>query len=199
MTSSPTQVGASRRKPGSLASRLAPLAIAGLALLAQLPIHDRSIIHVDEGQLVAIASRLLHGEVLYRDVYTGIFPGLYYTTAALFSIFGSDVRVTRLAQVAVNVATALCLWLLGRRVMAPGWAALAPLFYGVLVIVGFPGLTMFNYSPLSLAFALFALLCLLRHVEARARATPSPPACCSRAARSRSRTSACSARSLSPA
>ena len=129
------RAGSSRRsRTGSRRSRSSLL-----ALLAQIPIHDRSIVHVDEGQLVAIASRLLHGDVLYRDVYTGIFPGLYYTTAALFSLFGSDVRVTRLAQVAVNAGTALCLWLLGRRVMTPGWAALAPLLYVVLVVVGFPG------------------------------------------------------------
>ena len=115
---------------------------------------------------MAIAARLLRGEVLYRDVYTGIFPGLYYSTAALFSLFGSDVHVTRLAQMAVNAGTALCLWLLGRRVMSAAWAALAPLFYLVLVVVGFPGLTMFNYSPLSLVLALFALLFLLRHLEA---------------------------------
>src|SRR5262245_15658399 len=127
MSSSRTQVGAARRKPGALALVAAPIAITALALLAQLPIHDRSIVHVDEGQLVAIAARLLHGEVLYRDVYTGIFPGLYYASAALFSLFGSDVHVTRLAQVAVNAATALALWGLGRRVMAPRWATLAPL------------------------------------------------------------------------
>src|SRR5215510_5229617 len=112
MSSSPTQVGAPRRKPGALALVAAPIVIAALGLLAQLGIYDRSIVHVDEGQLVAIASRLLHGEVLYRDIYTGIFPGLYYTSAALFSLFGSDVRVTRFAAVAVNTATALALWLL---------------------------------------------------------------------------------------
>jgi hypothetical protein len=69
----------------------------------------------------------------------------------------------------VNAGTALCLWLLGRRVMSAAWAALAPLLYAVLVVVGFPGLTMFNYSPLSLVFALFALLFLLRHLEAPRR------------------------------
>jgi len=36
--------------------------------------------------------------------------------------------------------------------------------------VGFPGLTMFNYSPLSLVLALFALLFLLRQLEAPRRA-----------------------------
>jgi len=167
MTSSKSPVAATLRQSGGRARAAAPLAILALAVLAQLPIHARSIVHVDEGQLVAIAARLLRGEVLYRDVYTGIFPGLYYTTAGLFALFGSDVWITRLAQVAVNAATALALWLLARRVTPSGWAALAPLGYGVLVVAGFPGLTMFNYSPLALVFALYAFLCLLRGFETK--------------------------------
>ena len=162
MASSQAQVEAARRRPATLVRFAAPLAVLALAAIAQLPIHDRSIVHVDEGQLVAIAARLLRGEVLYRDVYTGIFPGLYYATAALFAIFGSDVWITRLAQLGVNAATALALWWLARRVTPAGFAALAPCGYLVLVVTGFPGLTMFNYSPLALVFALFGFLCLLR-------------------------------------
>jgi hypothetical protein len=139
--------------------------VAVLALLAQLPSFDRSAVLVDEGQLVSIADRILRGEVLYRDVYTGIFPGIYYATALLLDVFGHDVLVTRWAQVLVNAATVACLGLLGLRVMRPAWAALAPVLYVALVIVGFPGLTMFNYSPLALVLALFALLFLLRYLE----------------------------------
>jgi hypothetical protein len=139
--------------------------VAALAVLAQLPTLDRSAVPVDEGQLVSIADRLLRGEVLYRDVYTGIYPGIYYATALLLDVFGHDVLVTRWAQALVNAATVACLGLLGLRVMGPAWAALAPVLYLALVIVGFPGLTMFNYSPLALVFALFALLFLLRYLE----------------------------------
>ena len=121
--------------------------VAALAVLAQLPTLDRSAVPVDEGQLVSIADRILHGEVLYRDVYTGIFPGIYYVTALLLDVFGEDVLVTRWAQALVNAATVACLGLLGLRVMRPAWAGLAPVLYLALVIVGFPGLTMFNYSP----------------------------------------------------
>jgi hypothetical protein len=139
--------------------------VGALALLAQLPTFDRSAVPVDEGQLVAIADRILRGEVLYRDIYTGIFPGIYYVTALLLRLFGEDVVVTRWAQMLVNAATAACLWLVGVRVMRAAWAGLAPLLYLVLVVVDFPGLTMFNYSPLALAFALYALFFLLRYLE----------------------------------
>lgn len=139
--------------------------VAAVAALAQLATFDRSAVPVDEGQLLAIAARLLDGEVLYRDIYTGIFPGAYWATAALIGLFGEDVVVTRWAQLVVNAATAGCLYWLGRRVMDFGWALLAPVLYVALVPFGFPGLTMLNYSSLSLGFALVALVCLLRHLE----------------------------------
>jgi len=139
--------------------------LAALAVLAQLPTLDLSAVPVDEGQLVSIADRILRGEVLYRDIYTGIFPGIYYATALLLDVFGRDVLVTRWAQALVNAASVACLWLLGLRVMRPAWATLAPVLYLALVVVDFPGLTMFNYSPLALLLALFALLFLLRYLE----------------------------------
>ena len=140
-------------------------AVAALALVVQIPILDRSVVWVDEGQLLAIADRLRHGDVLYRDVYTGIFPGIYYLTALLLDVFGEDVVVTRWAQAVVNALTAVCLWRIGLRAMEPAWAAVAPLLYMVLVAVDFPGLSMFNYSPLALLFGLGALLFLLRQLQ----------------------------------
>jgi hypothetical protein len=139
--------------------------VAVLAVAFQLPTFDRSVVPVDEGQLVTIAGRILHGEVLYRDVYTGIFPGIYYATAWLFGAFGEDVVVTRWAQLVVNALTAACLWLVGVRSVRPAWAWLAPLLYLAVLALDFPGLTMFNYSPLALLFALGSLLFLLRYLE----------------------------------
>ena len=140
-------------------------AIGVLGLGLQLPIFDRSVVPMDEGHLAATASRLLAGELLYRDVHTGIFPGVYYATALLFSLFGSDLVVTRWAQLCVNVAVAVCLWRVAVRVTRPLWAALPPLLYLALVVLAFPVLTMLNYSSQCLLLALFALLSLLRYLE----------------------------------
>ncbi len=136
-----------------------------LALCAQLPFLDRGTVPLDEGQLVAIGDRILAGEVLYRDIYTGIFPGIYYLTAGLFGAFGADVLVTRWAAALVNAATAAVLFAVGARAMRARWAALAPLLYVALVPFAYPALTMFNYSPLALLCALGVLLFLLRYLE----------------------------------
>jgi hypothetical protein len=157
---------------GASASLRVGLPVAGIALLAlalQCSIHDRSAVPMDEGHLASAASRILGGELLYRDIHTGIFPGVYHLTALLFSLFGSDLLVTRWVQVCLNAAIAVCLWLVASRVVRSLWALVPPALYLFLVVVSFPVLTMLNYSALSLVFALFALLFLLRYLE-RARA-----------------------------
>jgi hypothetical protein len=151
------------RAPVSSGAWAALVLAAGVA--AQLAIHDRSVVPVDEGQLAAIADRLARGEVLYRDIYTGIFPGVYHAAAALLAVFGDDLLVLRRAQLAVNAATALLLWLVARRVARPAFAALAPALYLELVVFDFPGLSMLNYSPLAMLFALAALWAVLRWQE----------------------------------
>lgn len=141
---------------------------AGIALLASvalLPTFDRSANPMDEGQLLAIAQRLLDGEALYRDVHTGIFPGVYWGTALLLGLFGENIVVTRIAQLALNAGVATTLWWLGRRVMGASWALLAPLLYVALVAFAFPVLSFVNYSSSAMALGLGALALLVRHLE----------------------------------
>ncbi|MFP6564072.1 MAG: glycosyltransferase family 39 protein [Myxococcota bacterium] len=136
-----------------------------VSLAVQLPIIDRGLVSIDEGHLVATAQRLLAGDLLYRDIHTGIFPGIYYATAALFEVFGTDLLVTRWAQFAVNTATVLLLWRIGLYAMRPIFAAFAPLVFLAAIPIAFPVLTMLNYSAVSGLFGIAALLFLLRTLE----------------------------------
>src|SRR5258705_754511 len=123
--------------PGPVRSGAWSVLVLAAAAAVQLPIHDRSVVALDEGQLAAIAARLAAGQVLYRDVYTGIFPGVYHVAAWLLALFGDDLVVLRRAQVGVNALTALCLWRLARRI-APAWSWLPPVLYLELVVLDFP-------------------------------------------------------------
>ncbi|MFI5394396.1 MAG: ArnT family glycosyltransferase [Candidatus Binatia bacterium] len=144
---------------------LAGVLLATLTVAVQLTFYDRGVVPMDEGQLVAIAARLLNGEVLYRDVYTGVFPAIYYLTAGLLAAVRADVIVTRWAQLLINTVTALLLFSLARCAAPLRWAAIAALLYVALIIVDFPGLTMFNYSPLALVFGLGALRLAIGYVD----------------------------------
>jgi hypothetical protein len=140
---------------------------AGLAIfaaVAQVAIFDRNFVPMDEGHLALTASRLLDGDILYRDIHTGIFPGIYATTAGLFQLFGEEVLVTRYAQLLVNVASVVLLWAIGLQILPPRWAAIPPLLFVALVWISFPVLSMFNYSALAGMLGLAALLAALRFV-----------------------------------
>ena len=140
-------------------------AFALLAVGLQLPTYDRSIVPMDEGHLAAVSMWIQNGKYLYTDLHSGIFPGIYHFTTALFWLFGNDLVVARWAEVATNLSITLCLWGSGLRVMRPGFAAVAPLLYLALIPVGFPVLTMFNYSSLSLGLSMLCLFFLLRSFD----------------------------------
>ncbi|HIF95546.1 MAG TPA: hypothetical protein EYQ54_00715 [Myxococcales bacterium] len=140
--------------------------LAGIALVAQLPLYDRGLIPMDEGHLLAAADALASGKRLYADVHTGIFPGIYLIATALLEVFGRDALVLRWAGLVVNLTSALALYSIAYRMVALHWSWLPPLLYLALIAVGFPVLTMFNYSTLSLSFGLVALVFLLRYLEA---------------------------------
>ncbi|HYC56553.1 MAG TPA: glycosyltransferase family 39 protein [Candidatus Binatia bacterium] len=141
------------------------VAVFALAGLAQLPFFDRSIVSLDEGQLSAIGYRQLLGDVLYRDIYTGLFPGIYWLTAGLFAVAGVDLVVLRAAQLIVNAATAAGLFCLAQPMVSRRAAAMVAGAYIFLVLLTFPGLTMLAYSSLSLLAAIGALLAARRYLE----------------------------------
>jgi hypothetical protein len=66
------------------------LAIAyfGAVLLLQPGIYD-------EGLIVCGAERVMHGQVPYRDFFTGYPPAQFYTVAAIFRAFGTTLLVER--------------------------------------------------------------------------------------------------------
>jgi len=140
--------------------------LAGIAVVAQLPLYDRGLVPMDEGHLLAAADALASGKRLYADIHTGIFPGIYLMATALLEVFGRDALVLRWAGVAVNLTSALALYSIAYRMVALHWSWLPPLLYLALTAVAFPVLTMFNYSTLSLSFGLVALVFLLRYLEA---------------------------------
>ena len=139
--------------------------LSAAALIAQLPLHDRGVVAMDEGHLLAAADALASGKRLYADIHTGIFPGIYLAARALLAAFGSDALVLRWAAVVMNIFICLALWSVARRMVAAHWSWLPPLLYLALIAVAFPVLSMFNYSTLSVCFGLGALSFMLRYLE----------------------------------
>jgi hypothetical protein len=123
---------------------------------------NRSTNLLDEGSQAAQALRIMHGELIYRDFFTVVTPGSYYTVAWLFQIFGTNLMVMRWAVLVLGLGILIATLIAARHVMAWPFAAAAALMTSVwgwfLVAPNF-------YSWEAAFVALIALVCYLRSAE----------------------------------
>jgi hypothetical protein len=118
---------------------------------------------LDEGYFIYTSSRVLAGELPYRDFATPYTPGFFYLNALLFRIFGMDVLTLRLSLVVARISLLLLVYLLGRRIMPPAFAALPVLF--LLIVDQAPGGWESHPAWWSTAALLIAVWCVCRHLE----------------------------------
>ncbi len=162
-------------KPGSSGARgavfiaaadwwTAGLAFLVAALLA-LPFLA-GIVMLDEGALVHTADRIASGEVLYRDIATGVAPGAYYLQALLFRLFGRSLLVGRLFMILLFSVTVAGVYLLSRAVASRAVAAGSAFLFAALSVNfwRFP-----NYSPEAIAWILFSLGAMALYLRERRR------------------------------
>lgn len=141
--------------------------LTAAALRYWLLYFNRSTNLLDEGSQAAQALRIMHGELIYRDFFTVVTPGSYYTVAWLFQLFGTNLMVMRWAVLVLGLGILIATLAAARHVMAWPFAAAAALMTTVwgwfLVAPNF-------YSWEAAFFALIALVCYLRSA-ARPRST----------------------------
>ncbi|HPC78274.1 MAG TPA: glycosyltransferase family 39 protein, partial [bacterium] len=70
----------------------------------------------DEGIVVYGASRILKGDIPYRDFWTMYAPGQFYTVAFLFKIFGENLFVSRVYSATVNLLIVLLVYFIVKKV-----------------------------------------------------------------------------------
>lgn len=99
----------------------------------------------DEGEYAYAGQLLLQGIAPYSLVYNMKFPGTYLAYAAVMAIFGETIRGVHLGLLVVNAATAVLLFLLGKRLFDSRGGIVAATCYVVL-----------SFSPAVLGFAAHA-------------------------------------------
>ncbi len=120
---------------------------------------NRSVNLLDEGSTAAQALRIVNGELIYRDFFTVVTPGSYYTVAWLFQMFGESLMVLRWTALATGLLLLLTTFLVARRVMAWPLASAAAL---MTTVWGWFLVTPNYYSLQAALFAMMALACYLR-------------------------------------
>lgn len=147
------------------ADRRAAILVFLLAAVLALPFVT-GIVMLDEGALVHVADRIAAGEVLYRDVATGVAPGAYYLQALLFRIFGRSLLVGRVFMILLFSLTAAGIYLLSRAVAGRAVAVGSAILFAALSVHFW---RIPNYSPEAVAWILFSLAALTLHLRGGAR------------------------------
>lgn len=117
---------------------------------------------LDEGSQVAMANRILHGDVIYRDFLTVTTPGSFYTVAWLFQLFGTELMVVRWAVFALSLGIMIATLTIARQLMSWPFAAASAL---LTVVWGWFLLAPNLYSLEAMFFALVSLACYLQFMR----------------------------------
>lgn len=97
----------------------------------------------DEGIVVYGASRILKGDIPYRDFWTMYAPGQFYIVAFLFKIFGQNLFITRIYSATINLLIVLLVYLIIKRLSDKKLALLSL----ILSTLWMGGWGLFHSSP----------------------------------------------------
>lgn len=126
--------------PNLANNRFRPLLVAGVITFLHAPLLTKPLFDSDEAIYASIAALVNAGGRLYAE--GGVdnkFPGIYYTYAAVFRVFGPyAMGAVHVLTILVVVATAFVLSRITRRVGGRSAPCTAGLLYGVLTTFYYP-------------------------------------------------------------
>jgi hypothetical protein len=141
------------------------LAAGTVAYLVTMPLN---LVQYDEGYFLYHAVRVLHGEVLYRDIFELITPLYIDLMAVVFRVFGATMATARAAAAVIQAGLVVVMYLTCRAVgVRRGLAVAAPLVYLTVAHPTYPWAV-----PHWLGSLLISLLLLIALDRRRARRAP---------------------------
>jgi hypothetical protein len=143
----------------------APLGVAAIALVFQLPFFDRWFGVMDEGHMLQFADVIANGGMLYRDATSYPLPGAFYVLAGIFRLFDPSILVSRWVVVVEFSAFVAIVYSIVRRSTSSRYANLCVLLLLLYRVWAFPHWQMFNYSTTALLVLSASLLGVVRFVE----------------------------------
>ncbi|MBI2841624.1 MAG: glycosyltransferase family 39 protein [Acidobacteria bacterium] len=86
----------------------------------------RAFFATDEGLYYDEAIRILRGEVIYRDFFDFVTPGVFFFIAGIFGVLGTQIVTVRLVLFLLYAGEVCLTYMLARRVIRSPFAALLP-------------------------------------------------------------------------
>jgi hypothetical protein len=151
-------------------SRLAVYLIGGAVILALIVLLFATIrshgSRFDEGLIVVGATRIMAGEVPYRDFFANYPPGQFYTLAVLFRIFGTNLMVERIYDRLVIIAIVMVTYSIELMLISHKRALIVRAISAAVLSSS----SFFGYPVLSaLLLIVLALKCLLKFITVKRR------------------------------
>ncbi|MBM3289147.1 MAG: hypothetical protein FJY92_03260 [Candidatus Hydrogenedentes bacterium] len=149
------RAAAGRRRAAMALLAVTLLAVAAVRVrLAPLPLER------DEGEYAYAGQLALQGVPPFVELYNMKMPGIYWAYAAVMAVFGQTPAGIRVGLLALNAATVLLAYRLGRRVFDPLASAVAACTYAWLALgAGVMG-PVAHAEHFVVFFVLLGLLCL---------------------------------------
>ena len=116
----------------------------------------------DEGIVLQGASRVLSGQVPYKDFFSFYTPGSFYLVAVLFRVFGNSFVVARGSLAFAGAICSVITYLVARRVCSRGIALFAAI---LATIAGFAFRFLVLHNSYSTLLACVGVYCVVRVAE----------------------------------
>jgi hypothetical protein len=136
------------------------------SILLRVPYYQHSLIFVDEGIYASTASELVHGKVLYRDVWCNHMPLAVYFCKWMFQLFGLNTMAIHIGSLLLALLESLLLYFIGSRFFSPRVGGLAAFAYAI-VSANFHTPRIIGYTPeqLTVVFAASAAFFFLKALQ----------------------------------
>ena len=126
--------------------------VLSVSIFYSLIFYQKGIVMIEEGQILSEAERICKGEVLYRDIDGFVSPGVWYTVAFIFKLFGQSLNLTRWVMVVLFSLTAGLLYAISSHFIS-SWKALVPVFLLLMhKALAFPIGNFINYNEFAIFF-----------------------------------------------
>ncbi len=117
----------------------------------------------DEGNWVYGVERLYNGEIVYRDFFEYIFPGIYFLLLLFYKLFGLNFTAARIPLFMALILAGFLIYLLSKRLKDSVWfGALCLLFYLSIILPGWDAL---SHHIFSVTASLLAIYAFCRFIE----------------------------------
>ncbi|MFA5127194.1 MAG: hypothetical protein WC465_04350 [Patescibacteria group bacterium] len=111
----------------------------------------------DEGLILADVQKMAHGQLIYRDFFSWITPGLYYLLLWVWNIFGQQYIVVRILTMLIAWLIGIFIYLTSRAILNKSWSLINVVIF---VTLFYPRHMTYSYHWVSLLLTLIAV-CLV--------------------------------------